>query len=435
VATGYTRQSAASIVDGLTISAANHNNEFNQLESAFNGTTGHDHSGGSGLGPILLPPAVGMTSNGLYARTGASTVAARTITGSTGITVTDGDGVSGNPTLTLDAQLVDVAGLTPTDNGVIIGNGTNFVVESGATLKTSLGLTIGTNVQAWDADLDALAAMASTGHVVRTGSATYSQRTITGTAAEITVTNGSGVSGNPTLSLPTSLTFTGKTVTGGTFSSLTALSTAAATITGGSITGITDLAVADGGTGASTAAAARANLEIGWELLATTTVTTSATQDYETTAWFDGTYEELEFVLTDIRTQFDDENIWFRVKAGGSYQADAGDYNRLLLRVLSSAAAPDVVAGTTTRGIFGDNVDSTTTQRHTATIRMLTKPDVAGLQYFDVKSIFLNNNSSLLHLYDGYIRTQTAEAITGIRFGVDSTTFSARIRVYGKKVA
>ncbi len=47
-----------------------------------------------------------------------------------------------------DAQLADIAGLTPTDNGVVIGDGTHFVVESGATLKTSLGLTIGTDVMA-----------------------------------------------------------------------------------------------------------------------------------------------------------------------------------------------------------------------------------------------------------------------------------------------
>ncbi|MFO0476585.1 MAG: hypothetical protein ACK52K_15705 [Alphaproteobacteria bacterium] len=83
--------------------------------------------------------------------------------------------------------------------------------------RTTLGLTIGTNVQAYDADLAALAAISTNGVLARTGSGTAAARTITGTASEITVTNGDGVSGNPTLSLPTALTFTGKTVTGGTF--------------------------------------------------------------------------------------------------------------------------------------------------------------------------------------------------------------------------
>jgi len=44
---------------------------------------------------------------------------------------------------------------------------------------------------------------------------------------------------------------------------LTPLTISTPTISGGSITGITDLAVADGGTGASTPAAARTNLELG----------------------------------------------------------------------------------------------------------------------------------------------------------------------------
>ena len=45
-----------------------------------------------------------------------------------------------------DAQLDDVAGLTPTDGHVIIGNGSNFITETGATLRTSLGLGTGDNV-------------------------------------------------------------------------------------------------------------------------------------------------------------------------------------------------------------------------------------------------------------------------------------------------
>jgi hypothetical protein len=40
----------------------------------------------------------------------------------------------------LDAQLQDVAGLAVTDGNFIVGNGSNFVAESGATVRTSLGL-------------------------------------------------------------------------------------------------------------------------------------------------------------------------------------------------------------------------------------------------------------------------------------------------------
>ena len=42
-----------------------------------------------------------------------------------------------------DAQLTDIAGLTPTDSNFIVGDGANFVLESGNTARTSLGLGTG----------------------------------------------------------------------------------------------------------------------------------------------------------------------------------------------------------------------------------------------------------------------------------------------------
>jgi hypothetical protein len=51
-----------------------------------------------------------------------------------------------------DAQLADIAGLTPTDSNFIVGNGTNFVLESGSTARTSLGL--GTAATANTTDFD-----------------------------------------------------------------------------------------------------------------------------------------------------------------------------------------------------------------------------------------------------------------------------------------
>ena len=44
------------------------------------------------------------------------------------------------PNARLDAQLQDVAGLAVTNGNFIVGDGSNFVAESGATARTSLGL-------------------------------------------------------------------------------------------------------------------------------------------------------------------------------------------------------------------------------------------------------------------------------------------------------
>jgi hypothetical protein len=64
--------------------------------------------------------------------------------------------------------------------------------------------------QPLDADLTAIAGLASTGLIARTGAGAAAVRTITGTTNLIDVTNGDGVSGNPTLTVGSSVvTLTG----------------------------------------------------------------------------------------------------------------------------------------------------------------------------------------------------------------------------------
>lgn len=97
-------------------------------------------------------------TNGLLTQTAADTFTGRTLTGpAAGITITNGNGVAGNPTLALADDLSGLEGLS------------------------------------------------TTGLAVRTAASTWTTRTLTAPAAGITVSNGDGVSGNPTLVLANDL--------------------------------------------------------------------------------------------------------------------------------------------------------------------------------------------------------------------------------------
>lgn len=161
-----------------------------------------------------LDALAALASTGFAVRTASNTWAQRTFTGSSGIGVSNGTGVSGNPDVFIsDGELLALAGLVsaadrlPYFTGVTTASLAVFTAfartliddADAAAARTTLGVVIGTNVQAWDADLDALAALAATaGMLSRTGAGAFAVRTLTA-GNNIAVTNGTGAAGNPTI--------------------------------------------------------------------------------------------------------------------------------------------------------------------------------------------------------------------------------------------
>ncbi|MEY5145615.1 MAG: hypothetical protein RL745_984 [Actinomycetota bacterium] len=91
---------------------------------------------------------------------------------------------------------------------------------SAATARTNLGLAIGTNVQAWDADLDAIAALAGTAGLLRkTAANTWSLDTATYLTGNQSISVSGDASGSGTTAI--SLTLANSGVTAGTYTKVT----------------------------------------------------------------------------------------------------------------------------------------------------------------------------------------------------------------------
>lgn len=147
-----------------------------------------------------------LTTTGVVVRTGVETWFTRAITGTARIAVTNGDGVSGNPTL-------DIAQQSATTGQVLKWNGTSWAPandnNTGGTVTSvgltapAAGITVGNspitgagNMSLTLAnDLGAVEGLTGTGVAVRTASDTWTTREVTA-GSGISVTNGTGVSGN-----------------------------------------------------------------------------------------------------------------------------------------------------------------------------------------------------------------------------------------------
>jgi hypothetical protein len=148
----------------------------------------------------------GLAAAGLAVRTGTDTWATRALSQpSAGLTITNPDGVTGNPTFALNNDLAAVEGLAAAGLAVRTGTDTwatralngpvaGVIVSNGDGVSGNPTITLAN-------DLSALEGMLGTGIAVRTGTDTWTQRSIVGTTNQITVTDGDGVAGNPTVAI------------------------------------------------------------------------------------------------------------------------------------------------------------------------------------------------------------------------------------------
>jgi len=182
----------------------------------------------------------------------------------------------GSDVQAFDEVLDDLAALAViADNQFIVGTGVGtYANESGATVRTSLGLTIGTDIQAFDTNLEDIAALAIVADnevMIGTGAGTYSFESDATLRTSLGV-DAAGTDNSIDVIIAAGLdyiTISGQELTLGSVDLTTDV--------------IGDLPVADGGTGASTAAAARTNLDVDQAGTDNSTdVTLAGTPDYIT---------------------------------------------------------------------------------------------------------------------------------------------------------
>jgi len=90
-----------------------------------------------------------------------------------------------------DAQLDDIAALAPTENNIMVGDGSNWTLEAPSAARTSLGIAIGTDVQAYSDGLESISGLTEkAGSVIyTTGDDAYAALDA-GTAGQVLLSNG-----------------------------------------------------------------------------------------------------------------------------------------------------------------------------------------------------------------------------------------------------
>ncbi len=198
------------------------------------------------------------------------------------VVLTSGTGISATGTY----PNFTITNTAPSSGGTVtsVSGTTNRITSTGgATPVIDISATYDALWQPKDSTLTALAAYNTNGLLTQTAADTFTGRTITGTTNLITVTDGDGVSGNPTLTVGSNVYQVGGT----------------------------DVAIADGGTGSSTFTGAQTNLGFKFGRVSGSNYTNASS----------GTYTD----ITGLTFGVNSGEVWLvRVKVNGNASTSGG---------------------------------------------------------------------------------------------------------------
>jgi hypothetical protein len=209
----------ADLLDGLTSSSTL------PVPTDKSSIVSRDSSGNTTINSLTLAGALSGTSGAFSGNLSVGTITINggsipLTVGGTGATNASGARTNlglaiGSDVQAYDAQLQAIAGVTLTADSIPYFTGDTTAASTtltafartllddanASTARATLGVVIGTDVQPFDADLSGFSGLSTNGLITRTGNGLIVTRAITGVVGDIDVVNGDGVAGAPALSV------------------------------------------------------------------------------------------------------------------------------------------------------------------------------------------------------------------------------------------
>jgi hypothetical protein len=298
------------------------------------------------------------------------------------------DNVDPFSVLVLPTNLSDINALTPADSTIIVGDGVEWVAETGATARTSLGLGTGDSPAFTALTLSGL----TTGHVVLANSAGAL------TALDVTAKGSLIVGDGAGAPVAVAVAANGTVLT------------------------------ADSSTDSGVAWSAAT--QPGLVFISSATISTDAAIDF---TGISSTYDEYEFHLLNVIPTNDGQNIVVRTSTNGgsSYDSGASDYSTQYISSVSTTVASFGAATTTGITLGPGGIGSATNEMGLSCVLRLIRPSEATYTRIDYAGGDVDS-SGVLRTFQGAGQRLSAADVDAVRFLASAGNLqSGIIKMYG----